>query len=98
MTAVIKDNGGAGFSDTGGWTLTSGSILHTFEGADYQYAAADPGVGGQVSTWAFTGLTGGVLVYLGATWEAAGNRATNSKYKVYDSDGTTLLATFTAHG
>jgi hypothetical protein len=89
MAATVIDNTDAGFTNTGGWTPSNGGT--GFLGADYLYAAS--GSGSEVATWPFTGLTGGVPVFLGASYAPDGNRATNATYKIYDSDGTTVLGT-----
>ncbi len=78
----IIDNGDAGFSTVGQWTLWGG------QGFQNDVHEAHPGNGSQVATWTFT-VTPGVY-QVAATWSEYINRATNSPFAIYDT--TTLVS------
>ncbi len=76
---------GAGFSTTAGWTYLA---TQGFQG-DVHYAPA--GTGDRIATWTFPVTPG--LFQVSATWNAEGNRASNSPFTVFD--GATNLGTTT---
>jgi hypothetical protein len=88
MTQVIDNSDVTGYVQTAGWSST-GAGGHN---SGYVYAAS--GSGSEIATYTFTGLTPGSYK-VGITWVEFANRATNTPVNVYDSDGTTLLGTFT---
>ena len=75
---------------SGTWQGPTGSG-YGGEGVDY----APAGSGSVTATWIFAGMTPGDTYQCGLTWLEAGNRATNTPWGVYDSDGSTLLASGT---
>jgi hypothetical protein len=88
-TPTVIDNGTAGFSSTAGWNNSNGGSGYL--ASDNAYASA--GTGTKTANWTFSGLTPNVAVYLGVSYSAFTNRATNSPFTVFDSNGTTLLGT-----
>ncbi len=80
---AILDDGEAGFSTVGSWTLFIGQGL----GNDVTYSAA--GSGASVASWAFTVTPGQYRVW--ATWSTHPNRATDAPYTILD--GGSALAT-----
>ncbi len=88
MTAQIKDNGDAGYADTGWPTDTFGSHI----GPNYAYIIISGGSNpGAKSSYTFT-VTPGVRVWLGL--HGGGTVSPHdTPVNVYDSDGTTVLAT-----
>ena len=81
--AVIIDNGDAGFSTVGSWTLAPGLGFSN----DIHYSA--PGGGADVARWTFTVTPGRYRV--SATWGPHPNAATNTPYSILD--GNTALGT-----
>jgi hypothetical protein len=81
---AIIDNGGAGFSTTGSWSIARGLGY----GGSLEYAAA--GSGSTRATWQVTGLSSGYYEVDG-TWNADSQHAANAPYQFYD--GSTLLTT-----
>jgi subtilisin family serine protease len=78
------DNGAAGFSTVGTWTVYNGAGLE----GDFAYKRT--GNGNSTATWTFTGLVPGQY-RVSATWQAFTNRVNNASYTVLA--GTTPLAT-----
>ena len=77
----IMDDGGAGFTVSGGWTSFAGNnTLFGYE-SDFSYAAA--GTGSETASWTFTGLAAGNYE-VSVTWVEFSNRATNAPYTIYD--------------
>jgi hypothetical protein len=92
-TAVIIDNGGAGYASTRFHTIPD-AIFTTPEGRGGSDENSNQGIGADVATWTFTGLTAGTY-RVSATWASHQNRATNSPYAIFDGDamGTLLRRT-----
>ena len=91
---TIIDNGAAGYSEAGTWTLYSSGGY----GGQLSYAAANPPATDSTATWSFGGLSAGsYLVW--ANWVAHSNRATNAPYSIYDfaADPVIPVATATAN-
>ncbi len=81
-SVYFVDDGGPGYSDTGGWTVVSGQGQE----GDYRYRAK--GNGSAQATWSFTGLTAGTY-QVQTTWVPLATNAKNAPYKIYN--GATLL-------
>ena len=91
--STIIDNGGVGYSESGaGWTTSTGEGY----GGSIRYHAS--GVGStNYADWNFTGLTAGAALRVGLTWSTNPNRETAAPWTLYDSDGTTILASGTVN-
>jgi hypothetical protein len=75
--SLLIDNGGAGFSTTGSWQLSTG--VTGFGGS--VLAAGTRGV--STATWSFGGLTNGTYeIY--STWTPGSDRSTNAPYQFLD--------------
>jgi hypothetical protein len=74
----------------GSWTRSSSG---GYQNEAYYIHAA--GSGADTASWRFTGLAAGATDYLALTWPANANRATNTPWTVYDSNGTTVLGSGT---
>jgi hypothetical protein len=74
----------------GTWSRTASGGYN--KEAYYTHAA---GTGADTASWQFTGLAPGMTDYLALTWPASSNRATNTPWTVYDSNGTTVLGSGT---
>jgi hypothetical protein len=83
-SVYVVDDGGPGYSDTGGWTVVSGQGQE----GDYRYRAK--GNGSSKATWSFTGLSAGSY-QVQTTWVPLSTNAKNSPFQVLD--GTTLRGT-----
>lgn len=86
--STIVDDGDAGYAENagGGWY----ALGNGYQGdARYNLYATN------YAEWTFTGLTAGNSYKVGVTWPEQFNLATDASYEVYDSDGTTVLATAT---
>ena len=90
MAATIIDNGGTGFSDSGTWMSGGGSQQY---GTSYLYAA--PGATTSIASYNFTGLTASTTYWIAITWYPYYNRSTVAPWKIYDSNGSTLLTSGT---
>src|SRR5688572_988229 len=88
MSTTIKDNGDSGYAEVGSWTANTAG----YQGDDRFIAA---GAGSNNATWEFTGLSAGVAYKLAITWSFNAGFATNTPYRILDSDGTTVLASGT---
>lgn len=75
-TGLIIDDGAAGYSNVGEWTVHPAGYL-----GDNRYSAA--GTGADRAEWTFTGLASG-MYRVSATWPPHVNRATNSPFTVFD--------------
>jgi hypothetical protein len=82
-SVYFVDDGGPGYSDTGGWTIVTGPGQE----GDYRYRAK--GNGSAQATWSFTGLPPGSY-QVQTTWTASSSNAKNAPYTIYN--GATLLA------
>lgn len=92
MAATIIDNGGAGYSEAGSGWATAGSANYCYGGT---YRLHVNSAGAEKAQWAFSGLTAGSPYGLALTWPNSASVATNTPWKIYDSDGTTVLASGT---
>lgn len=87
MAVTVVDNADAGYSEpAGSWSLDAasgygGSLRYILSGA---LASA---------RWELTGLTASSTVGVSWTWVEFSNRSTVVPWTIYDSDGTTPLAT-----
>lgn len=84
----IIDNADGGYSETGGGWLTS---AEGYAGS-VRYRAS--GSGSNTASWTKTGLTAGTYS-VGMYWTNHANRDSAVPYTIYDSDGTTVLASGT---
>ncbi|MBI1336445.1 MAG: choice-of-anchor D domain-containing protein [Phycisphaera sp.] len=84
LSAVIIDDGEAGFTTTGTW----GTLVEVGRYVHDDHTFARDGGGANTATYTFTNLTPGRYT-VAATWRGDTNRATNTPYEVYD--GSTLL-------
>jgi len=82
-TPWIIDDGDAGYSAGGGWTVYNGIGTQ----GDFSYKGVG---GGATATWTQTGLAPGDY-RVSVTWESYSNRATDAPYTVLD--GSTALGT-----
>jgi hypothetical protein len=82
--SYFSDDGANGYSDTGGWTIVTGSGQE----ADYRYYAK--GNGSAKASWSFSGLPAGAY-QVQTTWVPLSSNASNAPYKIFT--GTTLLNT-----
>ncbi len=86
---AIVDDGNAGSSTTGAWSVTTGMG----KGHANDLRKATKGTGSKVATWTFNNLDAGQYQVF-ATWKIASINATNSPFTIYDntiSRGTTLV-------
>ena len=84
---AIVDDGNAGGSTTGAWSVSSGT------GHANDLRKATKGNGSKTATWTFNSLEAGQYQVF-ATWKIASTNATNSPFTIYDntvSRGTTLV-------
>jgi hypothetical protein len=81
----IIDNGGSGYTQTGGWTNLTNTLAFQL---DYDYAAA--GSGRATATWSFNGIPNGSYQVF-ARWIPFVNRATNAPFTILN--GTTPIST-----
>ena len=86
-TPSVVDNADAAYTETGGGWL-GWSSSDSYHG-DCRYAPA--GNGSNTATWTFQDVDPTQQYQVYATWNAAGNHASNAPYTVYDD--TTALAT-----
>ena len=87
---AIVDDGNAGSTLTGAWTLSSGSG----KGYGNDSRTAGKGNGSTSATWTFNSLPAGQY-HVWATWKSNTAGATNSPFTIYDnatSRGTTLVS------
>ncbi len=69
----IVDDGGAGFTTTGAWTI---------ETAGHDGDARTTGTAGAEATWTFTGLCPGYHYRVSASWTAAADRAAAARFTI----------------
>ena len=80
-SAVILDDEDAGVTLAGTWTETVGS-----GGLNDDYWGANGGIGDNVATWTFTGLTPGATYEVATTWlPDFSTNASDATYQVFDS-------------
>jgi hypothetical protein len=92
----IVDDLDAGFSTAGGgWTTAAGQGYASQVTFAPPLSPGPPGTGSNTARWTLTGLTAGDTVDVAWTWSPMANRATNTPWTIYDSDGTTVLASGT---
>ena len=80
--AFVIDDGGAGFSDTGGWT---NQLLGGRYDGDWQYQNTANGT--ETATYSFTGLPNGRYVASTSSW-AQGNLSTDAVWTLSNGAGT----------
>ncbi|MDR4483514.1 MAG: S8 family serine peptidase [Nitrospirales bacterium] len=85
-TALILDDGEAGYSASGGWTTYTGVGTQ----GDFAYKAV--GSGTETATWTLSGLLPGQY-QVAVTWQSYTNRALDARYTVLD--GAMALGTVT---
>ena len=85
-TALILDDGEAGYNASGGWTTYTGV------GTQGDFAYKVVGSGMNTATWTLSGLAPG-RYQVAVTWQSYTNRAMDARYTVLD--GATALGTVT---
>jgi uncharacterized repeat protein (TIGR03803 family) len=92
-TLIVLQDGALVYNGQPGYSQTAGFINYSDPNAYAGVEAyAAPGTGANTATWSVPFLAPGTY-YVGTTWTAYMNRATNATYKVYD--GATLLGAVT---